>query len=157
MKVSEHTLKWGMRLYPPLLLQRIWVKKIDKGFRGAEVKINRSLITLNFGNAIFGGTIYTATDPFYAMLFGQVLKHKGYHISVWLKSAGIQFLKPARTDLYYRITITDDMVAEAEAGLNSKGVFVKTYPIEIYTTEGILCALAKNEIYIRHLKNAPDK
>lgn len=157
MKVSENTLKWGMRLYPPLLLQRIWVKKIDKGFRGAEVKINRSLVTLNFGKAIFGGTIYTAADPFYAMLFGQVLKHKGYHISIWLKSAGIQFLKPARTDLHYRIAITDDMVADAEAELNSKGVFVKTYPIEIYTTEGILCALAKNEIYIRNLKDSPIK
>ena len=152
MKVSENTLKWGMRLYPPLLLQRIWVKKIHPGFRGADVKINRSLLTLNFGKAIFGGTIYTATDPFYAMLFGQILKHKGYTISVWLKSAGIQFLKPARTDLYYSITITDEMVAEAETELNTKGTFVKTYPIEVYDSNGSLCALAKNEIYIRNLK-----
>jgi hypothetical protein len=149
MKVSENILTWGMRLYPPLLLQRIWVKKIDQGFRGADVKINRSLLTLNFGKAIFGGTISTAADPFYAMLFGQILKHKGYSVTVWLKSAGIQFLKPAKTSLGYRITITDDMVAEAEMELNGKGVFVKTYPIEIYDRNGVLCALAKNEIYIR--------
>jgi hypothetical protein len=157
MKVTENTLKWAMRLYPPLLLQRIWVKKIDAGFRGAEVKINRSLLTLNFGKAIFGGTIYTATDPFYAMLFGQVLTHKGYRITVWLKSAGIQFLKPAITDLYYRIVITDGMVAEAERELNDKGVFVKTYAVEIYNTEKVLCALAKNEIHIRNLKNTVSK
>lgn len=141
-----------MRLYPPLLLQRIWVKKIHPGFRGADVKINRSLLTLNFGRAIFGGTIYTATDPFYAMLFGQILKHKGYHISVWLKSAGIQFLKPAMTSLHYRIIITNEMVAEAEAELTSKGTHVKTYPIELYDTNGVLCALAKNEVYIRNIK-----
>ena len=146
-----------MRLYPPLLLQRIWIKKIDKGFAGADVKINRSLLTLNFGKAIFGGTIYTDADPFYAMLFGQTLKHKGYSISVWLKSANIQFLKPARTNLHYRITITPDMVAEAENDLNSKGVFVKTYPIEIYDKHGVLCARAKNEIYIRNLKHAFNK
>ncbi len=146
-----------MRLYPPLLLQRIWIKKIDKGFAGADVKINRSLLTLNFGKAIFGGTIYTAADPFYAMLFGQTLKHKGYSISVWLKSANIQFLKPARTNLHYHITITPDMVAEAENDLNSKGVFVKTYPIEIYDKHGVLCARAKNEIYIRNLKHAFNK
>jgi hypothetical protein len=91
MKVSENMLKWGMRLYPPLLLQRIWVQSIDSGFKGAHVKINRSFITLNFGKAIFGGTIYTATDPFYAMLFGQLLKHKGYHISVWLKVQAYNF------------------------------------------------------------------
>lgn len=149
MKVSENILKWGMRLYPPLLLQRIWVQSIDSGFKGAQVKINRSLITLNFGKAIFGGTIYTATDPFYAMLFGQLLKHKGYHISVWLKSASIQFLNPGRTDLYYRITITDDMINEVEEALNKKGVFVKSYTIKIYSKTGDLYAIAKNEIYIR--------
>lgn len=149
MKVSENTLKWGMRLYPPLLLQRIWIRSIDTGFRGADVKINRSLMTLNFGKAIFGGTIYTATDPFYAMLFGQLLKHKEYHISVWLKSASIQFLRPGRTDLYYRITITDEMINEVEKELNNKGVFVKSYIIEIYSKTGDLYAIAKNEIYIR--------
>lgn len=149
MKVSENMLKWGMRLYPPLLLQRIWVQSIDSGFKGAHVKINRSFITLNFGKAIFGGTIYTATDPFYAMLFGQLLKHKGYHISVWLKSASIQFLRPGRTDLYYHITITDDMINEVEEALNKNGVFIKSYSIKIYSKTGDLYAIAKNEIYIR--------
>lgn len=149
MKVSENTLKWGMRLYPPLLLQRIWIRNIEPGFRGADVKINRSLITLNFGKAIFGGTIYTAADPFYAMLFGQLLKHKGYHVSIWLKSASIQFLRPGRTDLHYRISITDEMINEAEEALNKHGVFIKSYSIEIYSKTGDLYAIAKNEIYIR--------
>jgi len=149
MKVSKNTLKWGMRLYPPLLLQRIWIRNIDPGFRGADVKINRSLITLNFGKAIFGGTIYTATDPFYAMLFGQIFKHKGYNISVWLKSASIHFLRPGRNDLHYRISITDEMIDEAEEALNKHGVFVKSYSIEIYSKSGDLYAVAKNEIYIR--------
>ncbi len=149
MKVSENSLKWAMRLYPPLLLQRIWVQKIHKNFRGADVKINRSLFTLNFGKAIFGGTVYSATDPFYAMLFGQILRTKHYHITIWLKSASIQFLKPARTNLYYKIRITEEMIAEMENGLNSKAVFVKSYPIEIYSESGELCAIAKNEIYVR--------
>jgi hypothetical protein len=149
MTASENSLKWGMRLYPPLLLQRIWVQKIHKNFRGADVKINRSLMTLNFGKAIFGGTIYTATDPFYAMLFGQLLKHKGYHISVWLKGASIQFLRPGRTDLYYHISITDEMINEVEEALNKNSVFIKSYTIKIYSKTGDLYAIAKNEIYIR--------
>lgn len=149
MHVSENILKWVMRLYPPLLLQRIWVQKIHKEFRGAEVKINRSLFTVNFGKAIFGGTIYSGTDPFYAMLLGQILRNKNYHITVWLKSASIQFLKPARTDLYYKIIITDEMILEMENELNNKAIFVKTYPIEIYSKSGELYAIAKNEIYIR--------
>ena len=107
-----------MRLYPPFLLQRIWVQKIHKDFRGADVKINRSLFTLNFGKAIFGGTLSSATDPFYALLFGQLLRNKNYNITVWLKSASIQFLNPAKTDLYYSISITDEMITEIETELN---------------------------------------
>lgn len=149
MKASENSIKWLMRLYPPMLLQRIWVQKIHKGFRGADIKINRSLFTLNFGKAIFGGTIFSATDPFYAILFGQILKHKGYNITVWLKSASIQYLKPGRTDLYYSISVTEEMINEVESELNTKGIFVKTYPIEVYSKTGELCAVAKNEIYIR--------
>jgi hypothetical protein len=149
MKVTENTLKWGMRIYPPLLLQRIWVQHIHKDFRGADVKINKSLFTMNFGKAVFGGTIYSAADPFYAMLLGQILRNKNYHITIWLKSASIQFLKPARTDLFYKIRITDEMVAEMENELHAKAVFIKTYPIEIYSKTGELCAIAKNEVYIR--------
>ena len=149
MKVSENILKWGMRLYPPLLLQRIWVQKIHKDFKGADIKINRSLFTLNFGKSIFGGTIYSGTDPFYAMLFGQILRNKNYHITIWLKSASIQFLKPARTDLFYKIHITEEMIKEAETGLNNKGIFVKTYAIEVYSKNKELTAIARNEIYIR--------
>ena len=151
MKVSENTLKWGMRLYPPLLFQRIWVKQIHKDFKGADIKVNKSLFTLNFGKAIFGGTIYSATDPFYAMLFGQIFRHKGYNLTVWLKSASIQFLKPARSDLYYKIRITDEMIAEAESAMNTTKVFVKTYLIELRTEKGDLCAIAKNEIYIKKI------
>ena len=149
MKISENTIKWIIRLYPPFLLQRIWVQKIYKGFRGADIKINHSLLTLNFGKAVFGGTIYAAIDPFYALLFGQLLRNENYNITVWLKSASIKFLKPGRCDLYYSIRITDKMIQELETELNSNGVFVKSYAIEIYSKTGELHAVAKNEIYIK--------
>lgn len=140
-----------MRLYPPMLFQRIWVKRIYAGFRGADIKINRSLLTSNLGNSIFGGTIFTATDPFYALLFGQILQHKGYPITVWLKSAQIQYIKPGRSDLYYTIIITNEMIREAETTLQRNGKFIKGYPIEIFDSSGTLCATAINEIYIRKL------
>ena len=140
-----------MRLYPPMLLQRIWVKKIHKGFSGIDVKINRSLFTTNLGSSIFGGTIFSATDPFYALLFGQLMQRKGFRVTVWLKSAQIQYIKPGRTDLHFNIRITEAMIEEAEDSLKRAGKFIKAYPIEIFNTSGELCAAASNEIYIRHL------
>lgn len=140
-----------MRLYPPMLFQRIWVKRIEKGFKAIEVKINRSLFTTNFGNSIFGGTIFSATDPFYALLLGQVLREKGFHITVWLKSAQINYLKPGKSSLHFRIEVTDEMVAAAEQALKQQGKFIKAYPINVYDCNHVLCATAINEVYIRNL------
>ena len=104
---------------------------------------------MNFGKSIFGGTIYSAADPFYALLFGQILRSDGMKINVWLKGGSIKFLKPGRTDLYYSITITDDMILELKTDLNKTGVFIKTYTIEIFSKTGQLHAIAKNELFIR--------
>jgi len=151
MVVSERTLKWALCLYPPLLFQRIWVKKFHKGFRGADVKISKSLFNINYNGSIFGGTIYGATDPFYAILFDQLLQRQGFKVRVWLKSASIQYLKPGRSNLYFTIIITDEMLNDAITTLNAGDKFVRAYPMEIRNSSGEICATVMNEVYIRNL------
>ena len=151
MIVSEKTLKWGLCLYPPMLFQRIWVRRFHDGFRGVDVKINKSLFNKNYNGSIFGGTIYAATDPFYALLFDQLLQREGFKIRVWLKSASIQYLKPGRSDLFFTLIITDEMLNEAIEALHTGGKFIKAYPMEIFNKSGELCATVMNEVYIRNL------
>lgn len=140
-----------MRIYPPLLSQRIWVKSFGKGFRSVEVKISKSIVNLNYNRSIFGGTIFTASDPFYSLMFDQILKRKGYKVRVWLKSASINYLKPGRTNLHFTITLRDDDIAEACHALNTVGKFIKAYPIEMYDEKGLHCVTVHNEVYIRNL------
>ncbi len=151
MLVSENTLKWALRFYPPLLFQRIWVKRFDKGFAGVHVKISKSFLNTNYNNSIFGGTIFSASDPFYALLFDQILKRKGFKVRVWLKSANIQYLKPSRTNLYFNIVLTEEDIIEAEHALNTVGKFVKAFPLEILNSKGEVCASVQNEVYLRNL------
>ncbi|MES2652353.1 MAG: YiiD C-terminal domain-containing protein [Bacteroidota bacterium] len=150
MVVSEKTLKWALCFYPPFLFQRIWVKKFHDGFLGVDVKITNSFLNRNYNGSIFGGSIYAATDPFYALLFDQLMQRRGFKARVWLKSASIQYLKPGLTSLHFTIKITDEMIAEAESSLNETGKFVKAYPMELYNDKGELCATVMNEIYLRH-------
>jgi acyl-coenzyme A thioesterase PaaI-like protein len=151
MVVSENVLKWALRFYPPLLFQRIWVVRFEKDFRGVRVKVNRSMINSNYNNSIFGGTIFAAADPFYPLLFHQVLLHKGYNVRVWLKSASISYLKPGKTDLFFDIKIAESDIEEIEHVLNTVGKHVKAYPVEMYNKEGELCVSVLSEIYIRNL------
>lgn len=151
MNVSPKTLKWILRIYPPLFFQRIWVVNFGDDFKWVEVKINKSIFNINYNKTLFGGTIFSASDPFYAILFDQILQKKGFKTRVWLKSAHIQYLKPGNTDLHFKISIDDKEIAEAEQQLKTEGKFIKTYPIEMYNKDGVLCALVQNEVYVRNL------
>jgi hypothetical protein len=151
MVVSERLLKWTMRFYPPLFFQRIWVVHFEKGFTGVRVKINKSVLNRNYNGSIFGGTIFTAADPFYPLLFHQMFTKKGYRIVAWSKSAEIQFLKAGLTDLYFDIKIDNSEIAEAEYILNTGGKYVKSHPIDIYNKNGEICVSLRNEVYLRNL------
>lgn len=151
MVVSEVMLKWAMRLYPPLFLQRIWVVNIDKGFKGVHVKIKKSFLNKNYNNSIFGGTIFSAADPFYPVLFHQLLSRKGYKLKVWSKSSSIHYLKPGSSDLYFKISLTDDEIDNAELILNTTGKYMAHHPIDIYNKDGEICVSVMNEVYLRNL------
>jgi len=148
-----------MRFYPPLLLQRIWVKGFEKGFRGVSVKIAKSLLNKNYNRSIFGGTLFAAADPFYPVLFHQLFSHRGYKVIAWSKSSQIQYLKPGLTNLSFNISLTDADIAEAEHILNTEGKYIKTYTIDIYDESGEVCVSVVNEVYVRNLnyiENAGD-
>jgi len=151
MRVSENVLKWAMRLYPPLLFQRIWVVGFDKDFTGVKVKINKSLVNNNYNNSIFGGTIFAAADPFYPLLFHQVLTHKGYKVRVWMKSVHIHYIKPGRKDLYFTIDLSKAKIEEVEKILNKGEKYIKVHPITMYDKDGELCVEVLCEIYVRNL------
>ncbi len=151
MIVSENMLEWAMRFYPPLFFQRIWVIKFEKGFTGVHVKISKSFLNVNYNRTIFGGTIFSASDPFFALLFDQILQRRGLKCRVWLRSAEIRYLKPGATNLYFTISLSEQQIQEAETILVTEGKFVKAYPMNIFSSEGLLCATVINEVYIRNL------
>jgi hypothetical protein len=152
MLVSENVLKWALRFYPPLFLQRIWIIKFEKGFRGVKVKIAKSFLNKNYNNSIFGGTVFSAADPFFPVLFHQIFLHKGYKLRAWSKSAEIQFIKPGLTDLYFDINVTEEEIIEAEDILNAIGKYVKIHTMDIYNKHGDVCITVKIEVYIRNLE-----
>jgi acyl-coenzyme A thioesterase PaaI-like protein len=151
MRVSENVLKWAMRLYPPLLFQRIWLVRVDKGFTGVKVKVNKSLINNNYNNSIFGGTIFAAADPFYPLLFHQLLTHKGYKVRVWMKSARINYIKPGRKDLYFTIDLSNEIMDEVETILDKGEKYLKVLPITMFDKDGELCVEVLCEVYVRNL------
>jgi len=157
MQASENALKWAIRFYPPLFFQRIWVVKFEKGFRAVEVKIKKSFFNKNHDDSIFGGTIYAAADPFHPILFTNAMNLKGYKVKAWSRSSAVRYFKPAKSDLHFRIDITDSELSDCEEQIKLTGKYRKSYQLEIFDSENKRCALVINEMYMRDLTRPIDK
>ncbi|MDM1049084.1 DUF4442 domain-containing protein [Sphingobacterium hotanense] len=152
MRLSPKTMKWALRIYPPFFFQRIWVKNILDNYLGADLKIFKSIFNINSNNTIFGGTIFSAIDPFYPILLDQYFKHQGILRTVaWLKTAHIEYRKPGRTSMQFSIRLDEEVLKEALETIQTHGKVVKTFATHVYDKKGTLCAVAHNEIYIRNL------
>jgi acyl-coenzyme A thioesterase PaaI-like protein len=149
MKVSEKALKWALRFYPPLLLQRVWVRRIGKDFMSAEVRVVRSPFNLNYNRSIFGGTIFSAVDPFYAVLYFEALRRKGYRSRIWVTRAEIEYLKPAYSDLFFTTSITPEELRDTIAAITAGEKVRRTHEIELRNKSGELCCRVLSEVYIR--------
>ncbi|PAW94091.1 DUF4442 domain-containing protein [Mucilaginibacter sp. MD40] len=155
MVVSENTLKWIMRFYPPLFFQRVWVKGFNKDFRGVHVSIIKSFLNTNYNGSIFGGTIFAAADPFYPVLFDRILQSPGRKLKIWSKSSTINYLIPATGNLKFTITITEHQIQEVIDTIDVYGKYEGTYPVEIFNDNNEICASLNNEVYIRDLNFKP--
>ncbi len=74
-----------------------------------QVRLRRNIWTYNYVGTIFGGSMFSASDPFYMLMLYRIL---GNQYVVWDKAAKIRFRKPGRTTLYARFLLTDADLAE---------------------------------------------
>ena len=147
MKLTPRKFRFFMNLYPPYFFTRTKVKSVSADWREAVVVLKKSLLTRNYVGTTFGGSLYSATDPFLMLMLIQIMGIKDYII--WDKGAVIDFKKPARTDITYVFKITDEDLKKIEADLNAAGKSVPEFLVEGKDQAGEVCVAVKKAIYIR--------
>ncbi len=108
---------------------------------------------MNFNKSIFGGTIFSAADPFYAIMYWQIFARKGIKVQSWLKSAKIRYKKPGNTSLTLKFELTEKDISDAETALQTIGKFVRTFPVEVIDKHGEICAVVDIEVYMRKISD----
>jgi acyl-coenzyme A thioesterase PaaI-like protein len=138
-----------LNCFPPLLFNRIRVVEIEDGFRACRVRVARSLLTRNLHGTTFGGTIFSAADPYYAVMYWQVLARMGYRVQAWLRRAEIEYRLPASTALTLEFRLSDEEIARAAAALDEQGRYSQRHLVEALDREGQVCATVQTEVYLR--------
>jgi hypothetical protein len=149
--------KLALNLYPPFLFGRTRVVHVDEEFRGCTVRVRPSLLTRNLQGTIFGGTIFSAADPFHALLLWQVFARRGIRVQAWLKSARIDYLRPAASELTLEFALSEEDIEAARVAIERDGRFARTFRTEAIDREGGVCSVIETEVYLRRPRKAqPD-
>lgn len=149
MQIPRFAIKFVLNIFPPLLFNRIVLKEISDDFLEMKVVLKKSLFNVNFHKTIFGGSIFSACDPYFPTMYYHIFAKKRRKLIIWLKSAEIQYLKPADSTLRLYFKITKEEVQLAEKTLNQKGKFEIWHTVKAFNMQGIVCAKARMQIYLR--------
>jgi hypothetical protein len=148
----KRILRFVLNIFPPLFFNRIVLKKVAKDYSEFNVVVRKSILNMNFHRTIFGGTIFSAFDPYFPTMYYNIFNQKNRKLEIWLKSANIKYKRPATTDLSLIFKVSPDDIAEAEKSLNKIGKFEKWHTVQAINTKGIVCAEAEMLVYLRDNK-----
>lgn len=152
-KISPRSAKLLLNFYPPFLFNRIKIRSVSEDFTEVKVQIKKSILNKNMAGTLFGGTLFSAADPFIAVMYWQIFSIRfDQKIIVWLKSAEIVYKKPAATDIFLNFKIDEEEIALAKKELEEKGKHVSTYFVDLKNTKGEVCAVVKLCSYLGNPK-----
>ncbi len=113
--------------------------------REVHLRLRRNIWTYNYVGTIFGGSLFSAADPFYMLMLYQIL---GKQYVVWDKAASIRFRKPGRTTLYARYDLTDELIQTIKEAVAVNGQTEQTLPIDWVDAGGVVHARMERTLYI---------
>lgn len=118
---------------------------ISEDFRTIRVKLPLNRRTRNIHGTLFGGAMYAATDPLYALLIKIGL---GKDYIVWDKAGTIQYRKPGRTTLYAECVISENELEELRSSLEADCSVNRDFEIELVDEAGVTHASVRKTIYV---------
>ncbi|MBZ5552367.1 MAG: DUF4442 domain-containing protein [Acidobacteriia bacterium] len=142
--------RWAFNFHPTYRSTGAWVKYLAHDFRELRVELPLSWRTRNYVGTLFGGSIYSAVDPFYMIM---LIKTLGPEFVVWDKAAAIRFKKPGRGTLYARFVLSDEELSTIRRESQHLESLDRVYEIQLTDAEGRVCAVVEKTIYIRRKQN----
>ena len=139
-------MKYGFNLSPMYRRTSAKVTYISEDFSKIQIKLPYSYKNANYVNTIFGGSMFSAVDPF---PMTQLMNLIGDDYVIWDKAAEIFFRRPAKEDLYAEFTYSIEELDEIKqkAKENNEFEIVKTTQLTNKDKSIIFCEVRK-KVYI---------
>jgi len=140
-------LKLTLNIFPPLFFNRIYLKNISPDYKQMNVVLKKSFTNINYYKSIFGGSIFSACDPFFPIMYYHIFRKK--KLIVWTKSAEIQYLSPAKSTLTLNFKISENNIEEIRSAIKKYGKCEIKNRVTAIDKKKNACAEAEITVYLR--------
>lgn len=110
-----------------------------------HLRLKLNIWTYNYVGTIFGGSFFSAADPFYMVM---LLRSLGPAYVVWDKTAHIRFKKPGKTKLYAVLVISPDDLQNIKNQVRDCGHATKTFSIQWIDKDKTVYAEIERQCYV---------
>ncbi|MEO0899039.1 MAG: DUF4442 domain-containing protein [Bacteroidota bacterium] len=142
---KHRIVRWVGNLTPIIRTSKGKLCFISDDYREAHVSLKHSLSTKNLVGATFGGVLFSAADPWHALLVYKIL---GGDYIIWDRSAEIRFLRPGKSRLKMKILITDQDILEIKEDLKAKQKSHPSFDLEWLDKNNKVVARLKKTLYV---------
>ena len=149
--IKKSTLfRYGFNISPMYRRSTGRVYFVSEDLLTVKIKIPLSIKNRNYVGSIFGGSLFSATDPIYMV---QLINILGDDYIVWDKSAGIRYKRPAKETVYAEFNFTEEEIERIKKDAQEKGELEIIKELNITNKEGtvVFSELVK-QLYIADKK-----
>ncbi len=120
------------------------IQFIAGDFKELHVSLRLNIRTRNRVGTVYGGSIYSSIDPFFMLMFMEIL---GKDFVVWDKGATIKFVRPLTGKAKCRFLISDEMINEVKHHVELRGEYSFDLPVHYQDDAGKVYAVFTKSIY----------
>jgi len=142
-------LKRMLNLWLPFLFNRIHIEHVSDDFSAIDVRLKHTFWNRNPSKAIWGGSIFSAADPFFPIMLKQNALRNGYKTDFFTKATEVKYIKPARTDIIFKFQLSSDDIEMAMTALSEIGKYEGWHEVEGVDKNGTICIRARIQSHLR--------
>ncbi|MBI2691343.1 MAG: YiiD C-terminal domain-containing protein [Solirubrobacterales bacterium] len=134
-----------LNLQPHLRATGGRVIHVSEDWTELDVKLPLNRRTRNSQGTTFGGSIYSACDPYVMWMLQRQL---GEEYVIWDKNARVAFKRPGTETLFARFRIPQHVAAEVKRQADENNSFVYKHSLDLKDANGSVYATIEKTVYV---------
>jgi acyl-coenzyme A thioesterase PaaI-like protein len=144
-RLRAFVFRQGFNFWPCIRGSGGRVAHLAPDFTRITVRLPLNWRTRNAVGTIFGGSMFSATDPMYMLMLQRLL---GRGFVVWDKGSAIRFKRPASRTLFAHFHVTPEMLAQVREAVAARGEADFTWPVQLVDEDRIVHAEIDRTLYV---------